>query len=199
VTDGNIQAARTKLGRAVQELTGPRTQLHGRNTVTAPSLYAQLCSDLAGTQGDTRSVAKSLPPVWIDAVQLIYDIDTQTHRWMPVPGKTPQRLQMLSFKTWRPQDTDQVTEIARAVEEWTRKILNLLEPEAQIFLPYPCPRCTKHMVYRKDSAGDQVRQPALKLMTHVGCTCQSCGAFWPPDKYLFLQKLLGLNTEGIVS
>jgi len=198
-TDGNIQAARTRLGKAIQELTAPRTRLHGRDTITAPSLYGQLCANLAGNQGDTRTPAKSLPPLWIDAAQLIFDIDSQTHRWIPTPGKTPQRLHMLNLKTWRPQDTDHVTTIARTVEEWSSKILNLLDPEVQIFLPYPCPRCARRFVYRKDSAGEEVRRPALKLVANVGCTCQACNAHWPPDKYLFLQKLLGLApTEGVV-
>lgn len=197
MSDGNIQAARTRLGRAVQDLTGPRSGMHGGDVVTGPSIYQQLCSDLAGTQGDTRTPAKSLPPLWIDAAQLLYDIDSQTHRWLPVPGRTPQRLQMLAFQTWRPQDTDHVTAIARTVEDWCRKVMNLLDPQAQKSIDAPCPSCGRKTVYRKDSAGDTVRQPALKLVVNEGCTCLHCEAFWPPERYMFLQKLLGLATEGV--
>ena len=200
MSDGNIQAARTKLARAVQHMTAPRPAVYHDVTLFAPSLYDQITSDLAGTQGDTRTPAKSLPPLWVDACQLIHDIDTQTRLWCSKPGNTPQRLQMLSFQTWRPQDTELVTMMARTVDDWCKKIVNLLDPQAQKSIDAPCPSCGRKTVYRKDSAGETVRQPALKLVTNVGCTCQHCDAHWPPDKYLFLQKLLGLDpTEGVLA
>lgn len=199
MTDGNIQHARTKLGRAVQRLTAPQPAVYHDCTLYAPSLYQCLQSDLAGTQGDTRTPAKSLPPIWIDASMLRTEIDTQTIKWMPVPGTTPDRLQKLSFKTWRPQDTDFVRDMARTVSGWCDSILNLLDPESQKFISAPCPSCGKELVYRRDSAGDQVRQPALKLVVSQGCTCQACGAHWPPEKFLFLGRLLGYDLpEGCV-
>lgn len=201
MSDGNIQAARIKLARAVQKLCSPKPFPHGRDTLYAPSLYDTLKSDLAGTQGDNKAAAKSLPPVWIDALQLMFDMDSQTHRWIPLPGSTPQRLQLLTQKTFRPQDTDEVTGMARTVGQWCDRILALVEPESVKFIfGTPCPRCQKLTVYRRDSAGEVVRQPALRLIANVGCTCQNCQAHWPPEKYLFLQTLLGLEpTEGVIA
>lgn len=199
MSDGNIQAARTKLGRAVQRFTAPRLAVYHDATVTAPSLYHQLAAELGGTQGETRTPAKSLPPCWLDAVQLKFDVDSQTLRWCNKPGTTPERLQMLSFQTWRPQDHDHVTLMARTVDGWAEKYIALLDPEAVKYLTEPCPSCGKSIVHRRDSAGDLVRQPALKV-TKLGCDCQACPAFWPPEKFLFLCKLLGFDLpEGVLA
>ena len=200
MADGNIQAARTRLGRAVQRLTAPRPAVYHDRTLYAPSLYSCLLDDLAGTQGDTRTPAKSLPPIWIDASQLRMDIDSQTVRWFPIPGETPERLQRLSFKPWRPQDTTVVDSIATKVDQWCESIISLLDPESRKFIEgAACPSCGKTWVYRKDSGGDHVRQPALKLVVSQGCTCQACQAFWEPEKFMFLGRLLGYGTpEGVV-
>lgn len=199
MADGNIQAARTKLGRAVQRLTEPRPGVYHTGTYYAPSLYQCLQSDLAGTQGDTRTPAKSVPPIWIDASMLRGEIDTQTIKWLAVPGSTPERLQKLVFKTWRPQDTDYVRDMSRTINGWCDSIVCLIDPEAQKYISAACPSCGKEMVYRRNSAGDQVRQPALKLVVSQGCTCQACGAFWAPEKFMFLGRLLGYEMpEGVL-
>ena len=195
---GNLPLARSRLGRAVQRLTGPQMLVHYDKTLYAPSLYHQLASDLAGTQGDTRTPAKSLPPLWIDACQLLDDIDTQTLKWAPVPGDTPTRLARLSFHPWRPQDTSLVNDIARRVDGWCESVIHLLDPESVKYIKGPCPSCNRETVYRRDSAGETVRQPALKLVISVGCSCQACDAYWAPDQYLFLCKLLGFEMpEGV--
>lgn len=200
MADGNIQAARTRLGRAVQRLTAPRAGVHYDRTLWEPSLYLQLRSDLAGSQGDTRTPAKSLPPLWIDASQLLGEIDTKTKSWCPIPGDTPKRLQKLSFHGWRPQDTDLVSSMAAQVDSWCESILNLLDPDDRKFIENAaCPACSKARVYRRDSAGEMVRQPALKIVMGQGCTCQACGAFWAPEKFLFLGRLLGYELpEGVL-
>lgn len=200
MTDGNIHAARTKLGRAVQKLTAPRPAMYPSGTFYAPSLYDALVSDLGGTQGmDHKSHAKSQPPIWLDASMLASEIDAQAIKWLPVPGHTKDRLQKLSFKSWRPQDTDVVRGMARTINGWCDSILNLLDPESQKYISAPCPSCGKELIYRRDSAGEQVRQPALKLVVSQGCTCQACGAFWEPEKFVFLGRLLGYELpEGVL-
>lgn len=198
--EGNIQAARTRLGRAVQRLTAPLPGVYHDVTLWAPSLYQQLLNDLAGQSGDTRTPAKSLPPLWIDASQLLGEIDGRAKSWCPIPGDTPTRLQKLSFQGWRPQDTDLVSKMAWQVDSWCESILNLLDPEDRKFVEgASCPACSKSLVYRRDSAGEMVRQPALKIVVSQGCTCQACGAFWAPEKFLFLGRLLGYDVpEGVL-
>jgi predicted RNA-binding Zn-ribbon protein involved in translation (DUF1610 family) len=193
MTDGNIQAARTKLTEAVDRLTKPRMAVYHDKTCWALSLYRQLQADLAGTQGDSRTPAKSLPPLWIDAVQLLGDMDSETRAWYPKERGVPARLGALSATSWRPQDTDKVTAIASTVEAWCETIINLIDPKAQMHITAPCPSCGKAIVYRRDSGGDLVRQEALKWTPNAGFQCQACKASWSPEQTLFFAKLLGID------
>lgn len=198
--DGNINAARTRLEYAINRLCKPRMGVYHDRHLYAPSLYESLAGDLAGTQGDNRTPAKSLPPLWIDATQLKHDIDTQTRRWTPrCRATTPDRLTLLKDKTWRPQDTDHVKGIAGQVDRWCDAIISLLDPESVKHISAPCPACGKATIYRRDKAGEVVRQPALRVVTNVGCTCQHCDAHWAPEKYIWLCKLLGFELpEGVL-
>jgi len=199
MSDGNIQAARTKLTRAVDRLCKPRAAVYHDKTRYALSLLRQLEADLAGTQGDTRTPAKSLPPLWIDAVQLLGLMDTETRSWYPKERGVSARLGALSATSWRPQDTDKVTTMASTVDGWCETILHLLDPESVKHISAACPSCGRGFVYRKDSAGETVRQPALKVVTETGCTCQACQAHWTPDRYMFLCRLLGFALpEGVL-
>ena len=199
MTDGNIQAARTKLTRAVDRLCKPRMAVYHDKTRYALSLYRQLQADLAGTQGDTRTPAKSLPPLWIDAVQLLGDMDTETRKWWPKERGVPSRLGALSATSWRPQDTDKVTTIATTVDGWCETILNLLDPEAVKHISAPCPSCSRAWIHRRDSGGDVVRKQALKWAPNVGFECQACKAHWAPDQTLFFSRLLGFDLpEGVL-
>jgi predicted RNA-binding Zn-ribbon protein involved in translation (DUF1610 family) len=193
MSDGNIVAARTKLSRAVDRLCKPRMAVYHDKIRYALSLYCQLESDLAGTQGDTRTPAKSLPPLWIDAVQLLGDMDSETRGWFPRGRSTPDRLGALAGIPWRPQDTDKVTTIASTVEAWCETIINLIDPKAQMHITAPCPSCGKSIVYRRDSGGDLVRQEALKWTPNAGFQCQACKASWSPEQTLFFAKLLGIE------
>ena len=206
MADGNILAEKVKLKRAVDSLTERRnhTVCQGQ-PVSEPSLYVQLRSDLAGTQGDTKTPARSLPPIWIDACILLEKIDKQTRQWHPEPGDTPFRLQSLSFKAWRPQDCDHVREITRTVDMWCGDITNMIEPERRLTIHTPnddlaaCPSCGNTWIYRKDSGGDNVRVPALKWTANVGFECAACKAHWAPEQTMFFSKLLGFELpEGVL-
>lgn len=199
MADGNIQAAKTRLARAVERMIGPRRLIHYELTLTGPSLYQQLADNLTAVQGDTKTPARSLPPLWIDPTMLLMAIDRQVKRWLSVPGSTPQRLQLLSSAGWRPQDADRVSGMARQVVEWCEQIDGLLNPESRKFIVAACPACGRRTVTKRDSAGDLVRQDALVVVAAAGCTCQACGAHWGPDRYLFLLRLLGFELpEGVL-
>jgi hypothetical protein len=198
MADGNIVAARTRLQRAVTRMCEPRPAIHNHRVLFQPSLYDSLVADMAGTQGDTRTPAKSIPPLYMDAAKLRIEIDHQIRRWSPKPGSTTQRMQSLADHTWRPQDTDTVSGMSRTIDTWCDQITSLIDPTSIKHIAAPCPKCEKETVWRRDSAGDTVRQPALKLVTETGCTCQACGAHWEPQKYLFLCRLLGFELpEGV--
>lgn len=199
MTDGNIMAAKVKLKRAVDRLIEKRPVIHYEVTVYQPSLYSCLISDLGGGQGDDHSPAKSQPPIWVDAMQLAVDIENRVKQWFPKPGTIPDRLQALSWHSWRPQDTDKVTDMARNVEGWCESILNLIDPENRKFIEAACPSCSKCKVHRRDSAGEMVLQPALKWTPAAGFQCQACKASWRPEQTLFFSRLLGFELpEGVL-
>lgn len=188
-----LPQSKKHLTDAIHKLTAPQHRIINNTLRTAPSRYHQLAQALAGTQGQAHAPAKSMPPLWIDATQLLTDIDTQTHHWVVMPGTTPWRLNTLADKGWRPQDVDHVNTITAAVQRWCDSIDALLDPEHVKHITAACPSCGKKTMYRKDSAGETVRQPALRIVTNTGCECQACGAFWAPDRYLFLCRLLGFD------
>ena len=192
MADGNIVAAKKQLDEAVQRLCFPNWKTYQSRLCQAPSLYEQLQSDLAGSQGDSRTPAKSLPPLWIDAVELLKDIDGKARTWTGRKANTtPDRLFTLINKTFRPQDTKHVNQMATTVDGWCEAICNLLNPESVKHINAPCPSCGRAWVYRRDSAGETVRQPSLKVVTNIGAMCQHCEASWAPDRYMFLCRLLG--------
>ena len=194
--DGNILAARTKLENAINRLTRKRPAIYHDTTVYVPDLYTSLRNDLAGTPNNTtKTQAKSQPPLWIDNLQLLKTIDNQTHQWMPVPGTTPQRLQLLAAKTWRPQDTQHVTRTATTINTWSDNIINLLDPQPTKTIDAPCPSCNQRWV-RRNSAGEIVRKPALQIVLSKGCTCLACDETWAPDRYRHLANQLGITPGG---
>lgn len=200
MSDGQIQAARTKLDKAITRLLEKRPAPIGDRTVYQPSLYACLVSDLAGVKtGKTaHTSSKSMPPLWIDAADLLTRMDAQSYKWVPKRGSTPQRLEILTGMGWRPQDTDHVNKIANTVESWCDSITNLLDPKAAKHIAAPCPACGQQHIQTKDYGGEPVRRPVLKIVAGVGCTCQACDYFWAPDKFVALSKELGFLPENVL-
>jgi hypothetical protein len=200
VTDGNITAAKQKLTHSITRLTAPRPAIHGTTTLYQPSLYTSLEQDLGGTtNGKTSHAAsKSMPPLWIDAADLLTRMDAQTYKWVPKRGTTPQRLEILGTHTWRPQDTDYVNGIAGTVNQWCDNIQGLLDPKASKHIAAPCPACGQQNIKTKDSGGDVVRRPVLKIMADTGCTCQACNTFWAPEQFVALSKQLGFLPASVL-
>jgi len=51
------------------------------------------------------------------------------------------------------------------------------------------PSCGARFVYRQ-GAGESVRSWALRV-SEDGCECSGCRAFWPPEEFHWLARLLG--------
>ena len=189
--DGALQPALQRFLDAITRLIEP---LHDYELkATAPSRYMQLRDALPGQQNTGGGVARSLPPLWLDAQQLLDEIDTAVSIWQAQPSCVPPtvgRLRVLEAKGWRPQDSKQLEQMADAIEAWAREIDALLHPEPKWHLPNPCPACGTKVVYRKDSAGETVRQPALQIGAD-GCTCQRCRHNWGPQLFQHLAAVLG--------
>jgi hypothetical protein len=76
------------------------------------------------------------------------------------------------------------------LERWIFTGEELLEEHPSVALELPCPRCEARFAYRRNGWGDHVRTWALKLSAG-GCVCLACGAFWEPERFDWLARLLG--------
>lgn len=179
-------------------------------TVWGDSLYQQLHDVVPGAQGtQLGATARSMPPMWVDASDLLREIDTAVAVWQHDPGifdgnltttptpETVRRLTILRDQQWRPQDVHGIEQMTRILTAWAAEIRELLDPTPHLTLPNPCPACGTSVVYRQDSAGETVRQPALRIGTH-GCECQKCRTTWDPSHFVHLSRVLGYELDGVL-
>lgn len=214
--DGNLPAAKTKLGNAISALIDPKPHTLKREyddgtsvgVEWIDSLYDQLTDAIPGGQGNASRVPQSSPPMCIDAVDLMHKINTRTAEWEPRPEIDASgditttmaiiRLKSLDNHGWRPQDTTHIENIAAEIESWCEAIKSLLNPARQWTLPNPCPACDVAIVYRRNSSGEVVRQPALQIGP-AGCVCQNCHYGWSPEYFVHLARVLGYELpQGIL-
>lgn len=198
VTDGCLPAARDRLYAAVATLIDPVKEMHAGAVVSAPSLYEQLIGEMPTAKGHAmgRMVGRSVPPVWTDALDLRIEIDDRTRKWQPHSASTPAGLRAIAARPWRPQDTRGMDKISSRVESWALTVRCLLNPTSVKHVSAPCPACGAKTVFRRDSAGERVRVPALQLVTELGCTCLACRYTWGPELYLHLARVLGFQTPA---
>lgn len=200
--DGSLPLALREFEDAVHALCSPQSRMVDNRLIPIPSRYQQLFDATDGEQVNTGGGggAKSRAPGWLDAFQLRDEIDTALAIWQPAFTGVPPtvgRLKWLLARKWRPQDCRQIQQIVTAVNEWATDIDALLDPEPVVYLmaphstgPAACTNCGTRRVYRIDSAGERVRQPALKV-TKDGCRCQHCHASWEPGQLRILAAALG--------
>lgn len=197
----NVQALADQLAAAVDELVEPQTQKIQNQWRHCPSLYQQLIESVGSAVSEGKGSGgaawgfRSLPTIWVDATDLITDIDTKTVTWVRTylrqpAGKDPAaRLRMLTQVKWTPDQTNTVKNLTAAVCSWAHSISSLLDPVHTKTISAPCPNCGSTHIYRDDSGGDNVRMPALVITTD-GCECRKCGTWWPPERFALLASVL---------
>ncbi|QLF84311.1 hypothetical protein SEA_SOUL22_94 [Mycobacterium phage Soul22] len=196
--EGHLPAARAEFQTAITAFIDPIPTLHNGNMLHAPSLYMQLFDAVGGEQAQTGNGggSKSKPPLWTDALVLLQDIDLMVSVWQPgykgIPP-TIARLRFLQEQSWRPQDVKHLEKMTSVLKSWCEDIDRLFNPVHVKHVSAPCPNCNATHTYRRDNAGENVRVPALQLITSTGCTCLVCRTIWPPEQFLFLCKLLGFD------
>ena len=190
--DGHLPSALQRLEDAIAALCDPVQHMVDGHRRYTDSWYRQLRDSLPGNQRGEGGGSAPLPGCWLDALILLDEIDTAVACWHRQPGTTPERLHALHERGWRPQDCRQIGELAGNIEAWTRDIKSLLIVEKHWTLPAPCPACGATVVYRKDSAGEVVRQAALHIGPD-GCECLRCHTVWEPARFVFLAKLLNYD------
>ena len=193
-----------RLYRAVSRLCDEPKQLIGGQLRVAPSLWDQLSGAVPGQVRREVLVAtgraSSHPPLNVSALDLRDLIDATVAGWIDMQGTTAARLRAVATTKWSPSQVDAVDEMAAAVEYFVARCELVLGIAQRVrTLSAPCPSCGAQRVYRKDSAGETVRQPALQIVAGTGCTCLACGAFWAPDYYLHLARVLGYDLpQGVL-
>ncbi|UQE73852.1 hypothetical protein MYK68_14045 [Gordonia sp. PP30] len=211
--EAGLPAVRAALEDAVHALVGRTTDhiTRGDGTtelVFGASIYVQLVERRAGAQGTRNgSHARSMPPVVLDVIDLLAEIDATVPSWLPReaarparwvgPESTINRLWALADAPWRPQDVPTLRTITPVIEAWTTKALALIDPPRRWTIPAPCPACGATTVYRPDSAGEVVRQPALQVTEH-GCQCQHCKHLWEPQLFAHLARTLGTLPDNVL-
>lgn len=198
--DGSLPESRRRLADAISGLVDPKPETVDDKLLWTDCVYIQLLEAVPGEKGARTGVSRSQPPLWVDASDLLNEIDTAVSCWEPrpnidasdddLPPMTVIRLHAIEDRQWRPQDCHSMEQIAGNVESWTASITTLLSPVARWSLPNPCPACNTAIVYRKDSAGDMVRQPALQIGPN-GCECQRCHHIWAPEYFTHLARVMG--------
>lgn len=193
---GCLPAAVERLCAATAALVDPSEEMHENAIVAAPSLYEQLDDAITTSkcQSSAHRASRSMPPVWIDALDLRVEIDDTTREWQPDVRSTPVRLRTLAAGPWRPQDTRSIDKLSGRIESWCVSVKSLLNPTTVKHVSAACPACGATTVYKRDSGGERVRVPALQIVAETGCTCQACRHTWGPELYLHLARVLGFES-----
>lgn len=192
--DGELKPALHALADAIAGLIEPVEGYINGETRYAQPIYMQLYDELAGAQGGGfHAPAKSIPPLWVEGLDLLTNIDSMVEIWQPAYTGTPPtvgRLKWLLQRKWRPQDTEGIHKRAAIIEAWTLDIQNALDPPTQWTLPDPCPRCKADVAYKPDGTGTLGRVKPLQISPEVA-HCLVCRAKWVSDYFPLLGKMLG--------
>jgi hypothetical protein len=202
MSEETLPDAKRQLENATAALIDPRPTTHDGDVIWIDSIYKELRQAIHGHRaGSTRQPSEPQPPLWIDGLDLCRDIDDQVKRWERNPSgpehHTVNRLRAIVTRSWRPQDTRRIEEIANSVAGFVRRYTELTDDDKRR-IEKPCPRCEQEWSYRTLD-GERIRERAL-LLTSEACHCRSCGARWTSKEFTFLARLLGCPTpEGVVS
>lgn len=193
--DGQLQAALTAVHTAVNTLIEPCYDTAGR---AAPSLYTQLCQAAFSPSHGQNHVPRSVPPLYVDALDLRREIDDRIALEQPGCHSTPGRLELIANRAYRPQDVHWLNGLTGALQAWATQIFELLNPTPKPTHSAPCPTCGTRTVHHRDSTGEYVRAAALQFGPR-GCTCQACKTCWPPEHFALLAAILDTPTPVVAA
>jgi hypothetical protein len=193
-TDGPLALARRRLDDAVYTLASPAPMWADGMRLWVDPLYGRLREALSGGRTVRRRRAHAArPPCRVDVLALLIAIDATVGAWEPHGKGTVDRLRQLAARDWRPQDCRLLDDYSGRLEGWAASAVELLDETPVVALEVPCPSCGASFAYRRGGAGDQVRTRALRV-SEAGCACRACGAFWGPERFEWLARLLGCTT-----
>jgi hypothetical protein len=189
-SEDGLPLAKQRLADAVHALADPQPVSINGAYRWMPAPYNAMRGALRGTTERRRGAWRSVLPCRLDALTWLIEVDRVVGSWVPDGKTTVDRLHQLAGRGWRPQDCTVIECYTGRIERWVVVAAELLAETPRVFLETSCPRCEARHAYHRDSGGEVVRSRALKV-SETGCVCQACGAFWPPDRFEWLARLLG--------
>jgi hypothetical protein len=205
--DGQLQPARQALADAISDLVDPRPQYTDQGLQWLDSRYHELREALTSQRLGSSHQHQSQAPAWVDAIDLLKDIDHKTRGWEPDwpindcdEYPTIQRLRQIDARKWRPQDVTTINTITNDIARYNIRINELLEPARIIYLANPCPHCHKTETHRTPKGETEpIRVAALQITsdTDIQANCNHCHSHWPKAELQFLGRLLGNRIEGV--
>jgi uncharacterized protein with PIN domain len=159
---------------------------------TASPLLAQVEQEITEQSSKAGAfTARSKPPVYLDAVQFLSNVDAHVGRF---EGAT----RTLRMRAWLAEKASSngadVIDAAAVAVWWHDTVLHLLEPRPRFHLRgQRCPECGAVKVHsHKDvGAGENHALPALQIDPANGtCRCQVCRAEWARDNWSLLVQVL---------
>jgi hypothetical protein len=189
--DGPLALARRRLDDAVHTLAAPTPVWVDGVCRWSEPLYGRLREALCAMPVRRRGQGhQSRLPCSASMLAWLVDVDATVVGWEPHGKTTVERLRQLAARGWRPQDCDLIGGYCDRIERWAVSAVDLLAETPAVTLELPCPSCEASFAYRRDGGGDQVRVRALRV-SETGCECRACGAFWGPDRFEWLARLIG--------
>lgn len=181
----DLHVAVSRLERAIDQLISPRFMRididdHDAYTAFKPSLYAEMVNTPTRQpeQSMGRGVAKSMPPLRLESLDWLLEVDRTVNRWLPGSSNPLKELRRLgTVQSWRPQDTDEIVSRAKTVEGWVASAEQYLDNRSSFDIRGKCPECQATHVYRTDDNGDKVRSAALQANS-LAAECQKCHHQW---------------------
>ncbi|CAN5145315.1 hypothetical protein BH11ACT6_BH11ACT6_34700 [soil metagenome] len=200
----HVLLATNDLRAAITRLIDPVANYRQNRFTETPALYDQLHGAVFGTQTNagTGGGSKSRPPFWVDAYDKIKEIDVIVHTEFRAVrgGNTESQLRSLAGQNWTGADMPAVRRMTRIINAWADEIDALVNHETVRYLrDTECPACRTKTIQKRDSSGEIVRSPALKIDTENGAMCQNCTTHWEPRYFLNLIDQLGIpRPDGVL-
>lgn len=191
--DLDLTMTRLALEIAVDQLTVPEGVAIVRDdgspiTERVPSLLEQLEEAQESNSGRGGSfAARSKPPVWIDAVSLLAEVDR-----VVLPHARTRPTRVARVRAWAGAmhaltdrvDLEDVTAIA---ESWVRRTRALLDPRPAIEIAGPCPTCGESWIDMVNEEGEPVWRRTLRASTNPPAAwCEACTDRWGSGERLHL-------------
>ncbi|QWS68241.1 ribbon-helix-helix DNA binding domain protein [Gordonia phage VanLee] len=209
MAESEIHALTSELTYAVHRLIDPRLRLRSyreagsidlkREVHQIPSILEEVRLSLGGLEEGVSGAgtARSVPPLWMDALRWLNEIDYESRSWCRHHGITARPgaraatvLGALAAHKFRPQDERKVVNYTSHVTRWASEGVRLLGGARFGLRDTACPDCGTRTVRRQNAEGEWGTTEALEVSVE-GARCLSCHRHWDASSFEHLGRILG--------